>query len=83
MLKKRGIIVINTKNIIISNTKNKIIIYFLIEYTNEMDKQKKTLATINYIRLYKKMLILCELVGINGNKRVFNMRRKYELSCII
>ena len=37
------------------------------EYTNETERNENAIVIINHAQLYKRMLILCELVGMKGD----------------
>ena len=41
------------------------------EYVKEEQIDENNITIINHIRLYKRMLIPCELVRMNGDKRTF------------
>ena len=40
---------------------------YAIDYVNERNLSKKILAPNNYMRLYKEIILLCELVKIEGS----------------
>ena len=58
--------------------RNKTIIDFAIEYINKKKKPKKILAILNYIRVYKRMRILCKLFRVNRDKRIFEIRHLHK-----
>ena len=41
---------------------------YAIEFAKTQKWNKLEIATINYIRNFKKALLLCELVGMNGHE---------------
>ena len=45
-------------------------------YIEEKDKITKIIAPVNQVRIYKKMILPCELVGIAGNY----IRKKLDIS---
>ena len=62
-------------------TKNKIIMDYVEIYVKEKEKKIKIIASLNYVRLYKKMILLCELVGIEGTSKIRELRNPLESSC--
>ena len=63
-------------------TKNKIIMDYAIDYVNKRNLLKKILASINHMRLYKEMILLCELVRIEGSCKTLEFRNINDKSCI-
>ena len=47
-------------------TSNKTLIEFAVQYYKIKSLQKKDLAAINQVRLFKQILLLCELVSAIG-----------------
>ena len=51
-------------------TRNRIIIEYAIEYIVEQKKQRSELKIINYVRQYKRVLILFELFGLDRRNKI-------------
>jgi len=79
---ERKIEITNTNNRIKEITCNKTIMDFAKEYIEVTQQDIKWIATINHVRLYKKMILPCELVGMNGGKRTKEMKEWNTRSCI-
>jgi len=82
MLMKRKITIQNEKSIIKTITNNKTIMDYAKEYVQETNKDENILAIINHVRIYQKMLIPCELVGMQGNQQTREMTNSNTTSCI-
>ena len=59
-------------------TKNKTIMDYAIQYSSNL----KTVEAINHVRLFKKMILPCELIGFRGNDETREFREVYEASSI-
>ena len=64
MLLERNIIILNKNSIIITIASKKTIIDYVKEYAKEERIENNNIAIINYIRLFKRILLPYELVGI-------------------
>ena len=63
-------------------SKNKTIMDYAIEHTKSNELKEELLAPLNQVRMHKRMLIPCELVGFSGDKMTKEMREKEARSCI-
>ena len=61
---ERNIIILNKNSIIITIASKKTIIDYVKEYAKEERIENNNIAIINYIRLFKRILLPYELVGI-------------------
>ena len=52
-------------------------------HVEEKDKKLDIIASLNYVRLYKKMILPCKLVRIEGTKKTRELRNPLESSCFI
>ena len=68
-LLNRNIAVINAKQEMRISTKNKTIIDYAEECVGCKEKDKNALAPLNHVRLWKKMVLPCELIGLTGKKK--------------
>ena len=50
-------------------------------YIKEKDKNMEIIASLNHVRLYKKIILPYELVGIEGNKKTKELRNPLDSSC--
>ena len=50
-------------------------------YIEEKDKKLDIIASLNHIRLHKKMILLCKLVGIKGTSKIRELRNPLESGC--
>ena len=78
ILRSRQLEVINRVNETKWLTKNKTIMDFAVEYSNQLN----IVEAINHVRIYKKMILPCELLGFLGNKEMREMRHWEEPSSI-
>ena len=74
MLKSRKLTFVNRLNENKWITKHKMIMDYALQYS----KEQKVIEAINHIRLFKKMISLCELVGFKGRKVTREMRECQE-----
>ena len=70
MLRSRQLEIVNRINDTNIITKNKTIMDYAIEYSKEI----KTIEAINHARIFKKMILLCKLVGFRGRKEMKKLR---------
>ena len=63
-------------------TKNKTVMDYAIDYVNERYLSEKILAPINHVRLYKEMILPCELVRMEGSCKTLEFRNTNDKSCI-
>jgi len=68
-LLNRNIVVINATNEIYISTKNKTIMDYAEKYVRCKEIGKNILAPLNHVRLWKQMVLPCELIGLTGTKR--------------
>ena len=61
---------------------NLTIMDYAIKYVDRQRLNENILAPINQIRIHKRMLLPCELVGFNGEKRTKEMREREMKSCV-
>jgi len=82
MWNDRGIKFHNKNSSITKITSNKTIMDYAIQFTKSNQEFENSIQIINHVRIFKQMLLPCELVGLNGNKRTFEFRNSLERSCI-
>jgi len=63
-------------------SKNKTIMDYAVRYKELEGIESDIIAPINHVRLHKKMLLPCELVGFNGEMRTKELRENELNSCI-
>ena len=61
------------------NTRNKIIMDYIVEYINKNNRSKNNIALFNHMRLYKQMILPCDLIG---NKETNRFRKEIATSCL-
>ena len=67
-LARCGTSIVNTKSIKNSISVNKTIMEYAIEFAKIQKWNKLEITTINYLRIFKKAILLYELVEINRYK---------------
>ena len=77
----RNIQITNTNQHKVFKTKNKMIMNYIKIYIKEKEKKIEIIATLNHVQLYKKMILLCKLVGIERNKKTRELINPLERSC--
>jgi hypothetical protein len=82
-LTKRDLMLHNCVNERSWVSKNKTIMDYAVEYVTERELTKKTLQAINHVRLYKRMLLPCELIGFHGDQVTKEARDTLERSSIL
>ena len=55
--------------------------YYVKMHVKEKENKIKIIASLNHVRLYKKMILLCKSVGIEGNKKTRELKNPLESSC--
>ena len=63
-------------------TQNKTVMEYAIQYIEQLQLKVETLEQLNFVRLKKGVLLLCELVGLNGRNQTSCYRNVNELSPI-
>ena len=48
---------------------NKTVIDLVVEFVNKNRLIEKIIAPINYVRLHKKVILPCEILGLIGDKK--------------
>ena len=82
MIQHRNIIINEIESIIKSTTKNRTIIVYAVEFKKEQQNPNSIIPIIDYIQLYKKILLLVELLGVNGRKKTFKLKNVFPQCCI-
>jgi hypothetical protein len=82
-LADRNLKIINCVNERENVSKNKTIMDHAICYVKEKKLPKSTIQAINHVRIYKKMILPCELVGFNGNQITKEARESLERSSVL
>ena len=78
ILRSRNLELVNRINKMKWILKNQTIMDYAIQYS----KSLKIVEAINHVRLYKRMILLCELVGFKGNCKTRELREVNESSSI-
>ena len=81
-LQKRSIDLVNLHNIKMIKTANKTIMDYIQIYVENRKLSINIIPPINHIRMYKKMYLPCELIGLCGNKKTREFREGLETSSI-
>jgi len=55
---------------------------YAIDYVKEKNLAMKILALINHVRLHKEIILLYELVGMEGRCKTLEFRNTNDKSCI-
>ena len=55
---------------------------YVVEYVKANDMNKNDVAPLNHMRLYKQMILPCELVGLIGRDKMDGYRNEIALSCL-
>ena len=64
-------------------SKNKTIMDYAIEYVEQNELTMKYTEAINHVRIYKRMILPCELTGFYGDKVTKEAREIFETSSLI
>ena len=78
MLRSRKLEIVNRINDTKSITMNKTIMDYAMDYSKEIE----IIEAINHVRIFKKMIIPCELVGFRGGKETKELREWSLVSSI-
>jgi len=81
-LEKRQLTIHNRTNEPKWMSRNNTIMDYAVKYIEAERLQEKILAPINHVRLHKRMVLPCELVGFNGERTTKEMREHYSQSCV-
>ena len=73
--------IVNNEKEIKIITQNKTIMDWVKEYVKNKKIPSDKIAKINYVQIYKKIYLLCELVGSNGSKETNCKKYPFEKSC--
>ena len=55
----------------------------VVEYIRERELENEIIAPINQVRISKRMMLPCELVGFYGTNKRKEARESKEKSCIL
>ena len=83
MLSNRKLSICNRTNERKWITANNSIMDYAIKYVKEKELTCEVAEAINHVRMYKKMILPCELVGFRGDKETKEAREVFELSTIL
>ena len=81
-LTTRKITLESSKNIQCINATNKTIMDIVTEHLKSKDLCEKLIAPLNYARLCKWMILLCELASLIGKKKAKSWSRVMERSSV-
>ena len=56
---------------------------YIKTHVKEKEKKIEIIVSLNHVRLYKKIILPCELVAIEGNKKTRELRNPLESSYFI
>jgi len=79
----RGIKLCNVEESKYVKTTNKTIMDYAIEYAKEKEIDEKIIQLINHVRLYKRIILPCELVGLKGREETKSYKNELERSCLM
>jgi len=83
MLSSRGLKIVNRINERKWMSKNESIMDYAIKYVKAEELDYNVVEAINHVRIFKKMILPCELIGFRGDKVTKEAREVYERSAII
>ena len=63
---ERKMRIVNNRNENQIITDNKILIEFVVEYVKEKGLKNNSINQINHVRLFKKVILLAEIIGVRG-----------------
>ena len=55
----------------------------VVEYVKNQEFRCKIIAPINQVRIYKRIILPCKLVGFQGSNKTKEAREYEEKSCVI
>ena len=61
-------------------TKNKTIMDYVIQYVRREEIDNREIEVIDHVRLYKHMILPCELMGFDGRRQIKESREWEEKS---
>ena len=64
-------------------TVNKTIMDLAVEHVKQKEINLQTLSPINHVRLFKCMILPCELIGLTGHKETKSLKNNLERSCLM
>ena len=79
----RGIKIKNLKDERYAKTVNKTIIDYAVEHVKEKGIDRQTIAPINHVRICKRMILPCKLIGLTGRKETKGFKQDLEISCLM
>jgi len=79
---KRKITIENSPQCKYIITRNRTIMDYVAEYVREKDRSNNDITLLNHMRLYKKMILPCELVDLMGNRETNGFRDEIAMSCL-
>ena len=54
----------------------------IVKYVQEEKVEKEQISVLNQVRIYKKMILPCELIGFLGRRKTREAREEKEVSCV-
>ena len=63
-------------------SKNSTMMDMIVKYVEEEKTNKDLISTLNQVRIYKKMILPCELIGFMGRRKTREAREEKEQSCV-
>ena len=54
----------------------------IVKYVKEEEVEKELISTLNQVRIFKKMILPCELIGFVGRIKTREAREAKEVSCV-
>ena len=82
MMQKRDIKIVNVDKIEGVDARNETIMDLVVKYVKTKELDSEVISALNYIRLYKKMCLPCELVGLKGRSKMKQHHCENEPSCL-
>ena len=79
-LESRNVVFVNANLTQCIRTKNKAMMDLAAAHAESKNMSEKIIAPINQVRLFKKVILPCELVGLLGNKKTKCFNRVIEAS---
>ena len=69
---------LNTEYYKVQISQNLTIIDYVIQYVKEKDRNYNILVPINYMRLRKRMYLLCKLISKNSKSKIKEYREEID-----
>jgi len=82
-IERRGMKLENRVKDAKSFTRNKTIMEMAVEYAKEIEEAYEIIAPINQVRIRKKIILPCELVGFKGDRKTKEARYDEDKSCVM